>query len=228
MLSSELYAVSQNTVCSGPEFCYWCSSPCNREYQHGDAPPIPFQKRHSLARKPSEPWICAGCYLWRQPSVTARFLLPADDKATRPFKDRQCPVNHSWLVTEQAAWAIIFESHAELYRRLLAPPKLFLLSLLSDKSIPNHLQLCQVNEHAEVAADTPLAFTIDNIPHTYTVYELEEAIRNGPAGKEPGVQALCRLLGPFTLPSKPVAEKTSGRPKADSVVDGKVTKRKVS
>lgn len=221
MLASELFAKSQGTVCSGPWRCYWCGSGCSEDWLHDDGPPVPFLKRNGLARCPSEPWICVGCFLWRRPRVTVPFLTIDNDP---PFKDRQCAVNHSWFVTEDAALAI--QNPAALYQKLLAPPKRFFLSLLSDKEQKNHLQLCEVNDFPEVRADTPIAFTLDNIKHTYTVYELEEALRSEPTGKEPGVQAIMRTLGPYTLPPRPQPEKKRGRPAPEQ--DGKQTRRPIS
>jgi len=77
----------------------------------------------------------------------------------------------------------------------------------------NLVHKMKVNEHQSMTADTRLDFTLNNIPHSYTVYELEQGIKLGPDGREPGVQAILRFLG--TPPATPEKPKEVGRPKND-------------
>ena len=223
MLASELYAKSQLCKNSGPEMCHWCGSPCSRNYRHNEPPPSPFTKKNHLVRCPANLHICVGCFLWRRQRITI-------NHTDGSYRDGQCPMNHSWWIAENEALAvcnsIVNPHNKEVYDRLLRPPLQFSLSLVNPKTI-NHLQCQVVNDMVEIKADTKLSFTLDNQPLSYTVYELEQALRHGLDGKEPGVQALIRFLGPHTLTTvdvQKVAEvKPVGRPAA--LVDAKVTKK---
>jgi hypothetical protein len=122
----------------------------------------------------------------------------------------------------------------KLYECLLKPPRRFFLSLKTSTGIETLLQLAQLNDYQGMHADMPLGFTVNNIPHTYSIYELTEAIKNGPANYGPGVNALFRELGQpaesikrkFTPPPEQVVEKKgAGRPKTKE--DAKYTSRKV-
>jgi hypothetical protein len=203
--ASELYAISQGGKCTGNEECHYCGSPCERRWLHNEPPPVPFTKKKNTARRPSSLYICSGCWFYKMERITVRFL-------DNTFKDRQSPQNHSWLITKHEARAIDVPCHDLVYPTLLSPPLTFSLSLRSDFTIPNLLQLQTVNHLDKIQADTPLNFTIDHTPHTYTVYELEEGLKHGADGKMPGVQALIRYLGAY---QKQQDKRGKGRPKVD-------------
>lgn len=203
MLASELYAISQGAYCEGPDECHWCGAPCKRMFSHDDVIPIPYVRNHQarmLAKRPGNGFVCVGCWLWRGGKKTIRFL-------DNTYKDGGKPPKFSWYATEQGAWAVRTQNEPALWQKLLEPPLRFMLSFLIGEPIasgelqcpngvPNHLQLCVANDHAEIKADTPLSYTVNNVLHTYTVYELGEAIRRGLEGKSGGVRALFTLLGP--------------------------------
>jgi hypothetical protein len=106
---------------------------------------------------------------------------------------------------------------------------------LIDENTCNHIHLAKANDLFEVKADTELQFTVNNIPMSYTIYELEEALLHGPNGKSPGVQALLRIFGqpkdedaenddPLAVPRKKprrVSNPKGGRPPV--LDDGRVT-----
>lgn len=218
--ASMLYAMSQGTKCEGKDLCHWCAAPCPRLWFHDDAPPVPFFRSTTTALRPSSPYMCQGCWHWRRKSITVFYLNG------KGLKDRQCPLNNSWWVTEKGAWGIRKEDYAELAEKLLDPPRRFILAMLSEGSKQlNLLQLAIANDHAVMKADSPLVFTLDNIQFKYSIYELKEALdpeNEGDrlAGKNPGVQKLVTLLG-----LKPKTEKVKlsrGRPPA---VDGKAAGR---
>lgn len=156
--------------------------------------------------------------------ITVRFL-------DNTFKDRQSPQNHSWWITMRESKVIGKYDFETLYGLLLSPPNTFSLSLVSDTNVPNLIQLQQLNRHDKILADTTLSFTIDNTPHTYTVYELEEGLKHGAEGKMPGVQALIRHLGAYQIQ---MDKRGKGRPKVedrraeDTISPEKVLKRVVS
>lgn len=209
--ASELYAMTQGAVLCGPDECHWCGSPCQRLLAHDESPPLPGVRRTGGARRPGNTFVCLGCWLWRRKRITIRFLrgLKGD------YKDGQCPLWHSWLVTDAGAWALRPEDRPRLWEVLLKPPLRFVLGLLDEVGETSCIHLMKVNDVQEVKADTPLTFTVNNVPYVYTVYELEEAILQGPEGREPGAQALLRLLGgpPEDLRSKDEPEKRGpGRP----------------
>lgn len=192
--ASDLYALSQGTSNIGPEECHWCASNCKRIWFHDDAPPVPFIRSKSMAMRTNNPYICTGCWLFRRKRITVTEL-------GGKWKDGQQPICHSWWITDKGAWVVNPKDPESIYPLLLKPPNRFVLAIL-DGVAANHLQLMQVNDIAEIRAETPLRFTVNNIPHTYTVYELQEALEGagegkqiGDGGKQPGVGALIRLLG---------------------------------
>ena len=195
MLASELYALSQSSKCQGNYKCHWCSGPCTKLWFHDDPPPIPFTKSTSTAKFPPGLYVCVGCWLFRRQSVTINFLRG------KIQKDRQSLSKHSLLITREGVWGLDKLDYQNIYEILLKPPSLFCLALITEGN-KNSLQLATINDNVEVKADTPLHFTINNIQHTYTVYELEDALLtftsgNGSPGKEPGVRALVNFLGPY-------------------------------
>lgn len=205
LLASELYARSQGEICQGNQPCHWCGAPCERLWTHDDPPPIIGVKSTIHARHPSSPYICRGCFLFKRPRLTVWFLGGG-------FKDGKCPRHFGWLITPKGSWAIDSENPSPVYEFLLKPEPVFSLSFLSEPGITNRLQLTRVNELGEIKADTTIHYTINNIPHHYTIYELESAIRQGAEGREPGVQALLRLLGDYSLPEASKEPRGKGRP----------------
>jgi len=207
-----LYAWSQGIECVGLEECYWCKSPCGRSDLHDDPPPVPFRKVTRLCKKPSSPWICRGCWLFRRQRITVPFL-------TEGYRDGQSPMKNSWWITDKGAWAIRSEDRQGLYRLLLNPPGTFALSLLADNEL-NHLQLMEVNDvNMPLKGETLLKFTLNNVLHTYCPYDLDTVIKTKGAGKEPGVRALLNWLGPYQMSKEELAEqkereeRQAGRPK---------------
>lgn len=219
MLASTLFAQLNSKKQKGYERCHWCGGACDRSWQHDDSPPIPFVKNKNGAHCPSEPWICVGCMMWRKPRTTIRY----HDGTQR---DSQCPMNFSWFLTAHDAFALRPNELTKIYPVLLAPPRVFTLSLITNT--PNRIHCMVVNEFAEVTQGSRLTFTLDNMPFEWSPYELEHALRNGAEGKEPGVRTLIGLLGPFELPALPPAEvkPQGGRPQP--LADGKILKKVIT
>ncbi len=205
MIASELFATSQGCKCDGEFECHWCGGRCTRKWIHDDAPPIPFVRSITTAIRPGNAFVCTGCWLYRRPRVTVQHLDGTQ-------KDGQSLTKHSWWITPKDAWIIEKEDHEKLYSYLLSPPSIFSLSLLSTGKVANLIQLAVVNRNDLMLADTLLYFTLDNIRHSYTVYELEEGLRHGLNGKMPGVRALIEKLGSFLLPSIEEVKRERGRP----------------
>lgn len=192
----EMYANSQGFVCDGPDQCHFCSAPCKRVIPHNDKKPITGYKYDTDAKLPGNVYMCVGCWLWQRERITVPFLNGG-------LKDCQTPKNWGWLIEPGTAKGIRLKStgtyepgddRMALVAKLLKPPHQFALSLVRP-GVHNKLYRCPVNDNAEVRADTELRFAIDNREFTYTVYELEAAVKEGPEGTENGVQELCRLLG---------------------------------
>lgn len=231
LMASMLFARSQGLECCGLWKCHWCGAPCSNEFIHDDPPPIPFVRSRSTALCPSESYQCVGCWAWRRPRQTAMFFGGG-------YLDRQTPKWHSWFITEDNALAIRELSYPLLYEKLVDPPRRFVLALRDlTNPVDTLLQVAKLNDPGGVLADTPLKFTLNNISHEYTVYELGEAIKHGPAGCEPGVHALVNFLG---KPPEKVREKLreperereeiiqkKGRGKPPTKPDAKDTSRKV-
>ncbi len=215
MTASEMYALSQGSSCAGQFQCHWCSSPCSSMFFHDDVLAIPFRKSVSGAKNPSSHYCCVGCWLWRR----KRLCITFTDKS---FKDGQCPQKHSWWVTNRDATAIQTPC-PDIYDRLLNPPLQFVLSF-TDGTTDNHIHHAIANDFPiSIENDSRLWFTVNNIGHSFTLYELEEALRGGEGtGKEPGVQALLRLLGPAPahLKNKPIqANQNKGRGRPQGTAD---------
>ena len=223
MLASELYALLHHKRCSGPFQCHWCAAPCMPKFVHDEDPPIPFEKSKSFAMRPGVPWICNGCRLFRRRSMSVTPL------GGGKLIDRQSPPNHSWLITPVQDRIIRFAEHQALRIVLRSPPRQFLLALrVAD---PVRLQHCIVNDHESVLVSTPIRFTVDNVPLTYSVAELESAIGNGANGTEPGTQWLIKHLGPWepkpipTPPATPTPEPPKGNRR--KLEDGRILKKQV-
>lgn len=209
MLASELFATAHSARCTGKYECHWCGGACTQDHFHDDLPPVPFQKSRSTAKRPSNPYICTGCWLYRRKRVSVQYLHGS-------YKDRQSLPDHSWWLTDDNVRVISPIDHHSLYENLLFPPLRFSVSLLRQEKV-NLLQLAEVNDFQEITADTYLKFTLDNRVLTYTIYELEEALKHGPDGKMPGVRALLDHLGPYAISVDIKEEKRGrGRPKASS------------
>lgn len=187
----ELFAASQGACCSGPDRCHWCGAPCERWWRHDDAPPA-IGVRNYLALCPGNAYICHGCWLFRRRRVTVQHLDGS-------YSDGQTPSRCSWWITPDGAWSLRVRGGADrdaAYALLLKPPLTFSLALLEDPAEVCHLQRTPVNDFSVIHADTPLRFSLDNRTLAYTAYELTEALKGGLDGREPGVRALVRLLGP--------------------------------
>lgn len=220
--ASDLFCLSQGTInwssksieelkkkaSNAIDKCHYCASPCERTFFHDDPIIMPFSKQpKSKAKCPSNAYICHGCYLWKRKRVTIKFL-------DNSIKDSQCPMNHSWYITKDDARAINDNSKLLLYKHLLKPDNSFVLSLLDNgNKEKNELFLSILNDIAEIKGDTVLHFTLNNIPHTYTIYDLESALRSPEVGKTPGVRALIEFCGPFSLPPLVEKEERRGAPK---------------
>ncbi len=221
--ASQLYAITQNTVCEGDQECHWCFGPCTREIIHDDSPPVPFLKSHSGAKRPGNPWMCRGCSLWRRRRSTCFYLSGG-------LKDGQIGPNHSWWLTPEGIWSITSpEDKAILWRILLNPPRQFVLAL-TDGKVPNHLHFAILNSHVEVIASTPLAFSLNNIALTFSPYELEQAVLIGADGKEPGTRLLMDWLGKppeGLIAEPPPKEQTRERGRPTKGEENQVAFRKV-
>ncbi len=203
--ASELFAISQGSKCEGLDRCHWCKAPCEKKNYHDDAPPLPFIRSREGAKNPSGNYCCEGCRLYRRECCTIWWLNGG-------LKDRQSLKKLSWWMTEQGARAVRKEDHETLWELLLSPPPLFCFSLLESNKVQNHLHHCLVNNHEVILAETVLYFTLDNVKHDYSVYELKECCKYGPEGKTPGVIALWRVLGEHKLPDEKYVEHRRGRP----------------
>lgn len=221
-----LFAHSQGLVCQGRWRCHWCGSPCHNDFIHDDPPPIPFIRSNSTAKCPGESYICAGCWRWRRGKTTVNFL-------DGHYQDGQLLKQHSWWITEETALAVAKGDGKYLYPLLLKPPKRFTLMLLDGQHMDNLLQLAVANDPGGIIAETPLHFTLNNIPHTFSIYEMEEAVRYGPEAYGPGVRALFAFLGKvpdeikqrFPPPDKEADRKGRGRPQPKD--DAKYTTKRL-
>lgn len=224
-----LYALTQERPCSGDrETCHWCGNPCEAVNRHDEPPPVTGVKSRSTAKKPNSAYICKGCWLWRRSSITVPFL---DGKS---WQDRESPLRHSWWLQEtEPALAIRLPSalHSsspdvqKLYEHLLHPPaqEAFCL-LLTTSGYQGNLHQAKVNHSSSgFTTSSPIAFTLNNVEHRYTVYELQEALRTGKNGKEPGVRILLETLGPPPSGMVKLEKPTAGAPEEG----GKVLRQKV-
>lgn len=211
LTAGALYATSQGQSCMGPEECHWCGAPCERKWPCDDTiSPIFGGSKRFFARRPGNGYICIGCKIWRRPRVTIDFIGGG-------FKDGQSAEKWSWFVTPEHAYALrpdeLLDRDA-LYNKLLDPPRQFSLALKIE--LPTQLQHIEVNDLPEINSGTPLKFTLDNKLLTYTTYELEYALKHGPEGTDPGVQAIIKMFGApvrENVPEEPAPPKRGrGRP----------------
>lgn len=219
-----LYARSQSTDCSGPEQCHWCTAPCKRlgTRVHDDPPPAILTRWLTRARCRNSAYICEGCWQWGRRSITACFLGGG-------FKDRQAPKNHSWLITQEGAYAVLQPAqfitiHGKspvgphpLWDWLLNPDNSFVLSIRGSED--NLLYLSPVNDCIEIKGNTPLSFSHNNLPLSFTVADIEAARQSGQSN-EPGVRRLIELFGP--PPPKQTTLDSQGRSAARHQVTGAV------
>jgi len=164
-----------------------------------------------MAKRPGEPYICIGCWLYHRKRLTISFL---DGK----YEDVQCPMDHSWWITERESFAISESCYHKLLRILLRPPRTFVLGLKTKENISNLLHLFITNDVSILREDTPLFFTLNNIPHEFNTYELKEALRGNIKGRVPGVSALLNLFGSKTIKNadlEGLIKRKRGRPKIE-------------
>lgn len=218
LTAPDIYALSQSRRNDGPDECHWCGSPCQRTHVHDGMTYRPLAKDLERPKRPSNAYVCTGCRLWRRGRVTVHFLNGS-------YRDGQRTHLHSWWITPEISLAINGLDKDLLRQRLVSPPRTFVLSLVTSGNV-NMLHHAVANDVCELKADTPLRFTADGLEMSWTVYELQEAIRHGPEGKSPGVQFLHRLIG--SPEPEPYVEQTpvtpqGGRPPA--LEDGRKTKK---
>lgn len=187
MTASELYAISNGMKCEGQRECHWCGAACSQKFLHDEPRPIIGLKRSFIAARPSSPWICVGCWLWRRQRITVSFL---DDT----LRDSQSPTKHNWLITDSASKTFDHSHREHLYRFLTKAPPRFALIFRSVGSADTAIQMAVVNETKDITVNTPLWFTLDNIKHQFTFYELEDALKRSATGKEPGVRVLAAMF----------------------------------
>ena len=203
---SQLFAISKGTTCHGDQECHWCASPCGRLWLHDNDPVVAGQKSRRYARRPSNPYVCVGCWTWSYRSVTIEWLSGGQ-------KDGQTARKHSWWITNEGAWALGENCKEKLKALVLCPPEKFCLSFLENGE--NHLPLMLVNSHKDLLAGQELFFTVDGVKESYSVYELEHVIATGEvAGKGHGVRYLVDKLG-YEIGIE--AKKGPGRPSNASI-----------
>lgn len=218
LTASQIYASSQGVKCIGQRRCHWCAAPCTEQYICYDDPVVLFEKRKSTAKLFGEPYLCIACWNFQRPRTTVPFLHGG-------LVDGKAPRDYSWWITPSNAWGITpIESADKMYALLLDPPRCFVLALLEGSGYKNDIHLALANEPEELKADTPLHFTINNVPHSYTTYELREALKGKQSGREPGVHAIMRWLGPYNDPT-PEVKRERGRPPKTEPDDGKITQK---
>lgn len=190
LTAAGIYALSQGARCQGTEECHYCGSACGRVLLHGEAIQIHLGRPAGGVRlRPGNPYVCVGCWHWKRKKLTASFLSGG-------YKDGATPAAYSWFCTTSMAWALTHECGPKLYECLLKPPETFFLAVLDgDKPPDNLIQTAIANHQSEPKADQLYRYTINNVIHAYTVYELEQAALHGVEGREPGVQALLRMYG---------------------------------
>ena len=168
------------------------------------------------AARPSSPWICEGCYLFRRASTSVF------DFEGRWVKDRQTPRKWPWLLTETEAVTVLDSNREAFQSFLLAPPTRFCLMLLDGPEQFVRLHAGIVNDR-EILEGTTLQFTVNNVPHIWTVATLKHAILNGQEGVEGGVRFLLDKFGPWKT-DRPEGKRGRGKWKVE---DAKVLARPV-
>lgn len=213
--ASEIFCESLRLDFGGPDRCHYCGLACDRSRPHGEPP---FNTYHTnrprvYARCPSNGYQCAACQEWKRPRMTASFLEGG-------FADGTRWTQQSWLVHPGGAHALRRESAQALYGFLMRPPCRFFLSVYdpAQGGVPggNLLQLCHANDNAVVDMGTELKMTVNNVLHTFSIYELSQSARDT-NGLGPGVAQLVRCFGPVPAELLPREEEPVkrgvGRPK---------------
>lgn len=209
MLASDLYAKSNGKTNKGHQRCHWCGAPCGIEDLHDDQERIAFRRWKSEAAVPDSHWQCLGCKLFRRLRYTPTNLNEKDGP-------KGSPQHSSWFIIDKRARRIDHSCYAELREIVLKPPSQFVLMFLEVEQV-NKLHLAKLNEHPEIRTDTPLLFTVDNVVHTYTVYELESAIQNGGNGVGGGSRWLASHLKPWGTEmqsSEPITDDEDDEPQS--------------
>lgn len=212
MNAAALYAASQGIRCEGLEECHFCGNKCGRLWTFYPPPRIIGIKDMSGAARPSSCFLCHGCSLWRARRRTIRWLH--DDS----YKDGQCAINHSWLVTSVGAFAInpvtlaVLRNDSPIYRWLLRPTQAFFLALTDGKT-ENQIHRAVVNNLYEVKPHTSFAYTFCNVRYEYTPYDLRFGMDSRLEAKHemPGVRLLLSLFGQPDPPPPPPKPKKGQR-----------------
>lgn len=206
----DLFALAMGVPNRGDHACYWCGSAAEKDSRHKYPAPMIGQPPLQHVKFPRSPFICRGCARFRKPSVTIFDLAGG-------FKDGQQYENHSLWMTRMGCAMVAPTQRRMVYDLLLNPPLTFALSLLTGATKEKtRLQGLFVNDHAEIKADTPLYFSIDNMRVGYTVYDLQNALKLGAEGLEPGIRMLVDHCGPlhdtsFEPTDEPPPEEKRGR-----------------
>lgn len=226
-LFTAVYAASQGLKCEGTHECYWCGGACSSLWRHDDPPPPKFVRIPRHAAKPGNLYVCMGCWHWRLPSRTVKFISIDPETRQHPLLDRKQAKDYSWFVTPQESLAVrlnVKEDVESLYHILLNPPLVFGVALKRNDHVMRP-QRFVVNENDKIDYETEIRFNVNDTLYTYTVYELEEGLRKGATGKLPGVAELIRLLGPFDLGRE--EKKQKGSPKKEDREEAKNLKKTV-
>lgn len=245
LTAPELYARCLGLECSGNHACHFCGSPSTQKYGHDDLPPTVGVRSKSLARRAGNPWMCVGCHAWRkQKRITVNWLDGGQKDGAWSANHSWLIIDQPWHSKElerrfdPGPWGIRFDGFKILYRFLLKPLGRWCLTLRADcktwltgkkgdaYQVPdptltaseNMLHVAEANDVKEVLAGSEFKFTLNNVVHSYSPYELEQGLRHGKEGKEPGVRVLIELLGPFPLPPEPPKPGygTKGHPHPDT------------
>lgn len=189
MLASELYAISEGKKCEGKRECHWCGAACEEKWLHDEPPPLIGVRRSAMVARPNNPWICTGCWLWRRQRITINLL----DGTQR---DVQTPAKHCWLISDKTSLAFYAADHRQILFKLLTVPvaPFSLILRTPGNGVDVHIQMAVVNEMNNPTINTPMFFTLDNIKHQFTLYELDEALKHTDTGKEPGVRVLAKIF----------------------------------
>lgn len=192
MKASELFAISQNSKCEGNKECYWCGAPCGEGHTHSEPMPRVIAQKNLQVSRPASPWICEGCFLFRRPSISIF------DLNRKWVKDRQTCPKWSILITERETLGITLAAKDSLQKFLLSPSQRFCLMILNRANIENRLHHAIVNDVRQVLEGTEFHFTVDNVPHSWSVASLRHGINNEPNGTEAGVRFFLENFGPWT------------------------------
>ena len=96
--------------------------------------------------------------------------------------------------------------------------------ILNKPNIENQLHKAIVNDVNEVLEGTELKFTIDNVPHFWSVASLKHAIQDEPNGTEAGVRFFIENYGSWIQYRKEEENRGPGKRKVE---DAKVLMKPV-